>query len=46
MLYEDANGIQYGSFGEAYIGSDELSDAQREVEALQAVVAKASEYVH
>ncbi|GJN73777.1 late endosomal/lysosomal adaptor and MAPK and MTOR activator domain-containing protein [Purpureocillium lilacinum] len=42
LLYEDGNGMQYGSFGDPALGGDETIEAQRENEALQRVVAKTS----
>ncbi|PHH85970.1 hypothetical protein CDD83_10926 [Cordyceps sp. RAO-2017] len=42
LLYEDGNGMQYGSFGDAALGGDDTLEAQRETEALQRVVAKTS----
>jgi hypothetical protein len=42
LLYDDANGPQYGSFGDAALNSDDTLEAQRESEALQRVVAKTS----
>lgn len=43
LLYDDANGMQYGSFGDQVTENDTL-EAQRENEALQRVVAKTSKY--
>ncbi|KJZ73793.1 hypothetical protein HIM_06911 [Hirsutella minnesotensis 3608] len=43
LLYEDGNGMQYGSFGDA--AGDDTLEAQRETEALQRVVAKTSKSV-
>jgi hypothetical protein len=43
LLYDDANGMQYGSFGEH--GEHDTIEAQREDEALQNVVAKTSKLV-
>lgn len=45
LLYEDGNGMQYGSFGDAAMGGDDTVEAQRENEALQRVVAKTSKFV-
>ncbi|POR33840.1 Uncharacterized protein TPAR_05960 [Tolypocladium paradoxum] len=42
LLYEDGNGMQYGSFGDPAMGGDDTVEAQRENEALQRVVAKTS----
>jgi len=43
LLYDDANGGQYGSFGETAVNSDrDSTEARRESEALQRVVAKTS----
>lgn len=42
LLYDDANGVQYGSFGEPALNGDDTIEAQRESEALQRVVAKTS----
>ncbi|KAK0386779.1 hypothetical protein NLU13_6615 [Sarocladium strictum] len=42
LLYDDANGVQYGSFGEPAMNGDDTLEAQRESEALQRVVAKTS----
>ena len=45
LLYEDATGMHYGSFGEQQVnGQDDLLEVQREIEALQRVVAQTSEY--
>ncbi|KAF4966227.1 hypothetical protein FSARC_6112 [Fusarium sarcochroum] len=44
LLYDDANGMQYGSFGDQAIsGENDTLEAQRENEALQRVVAKTSD---
>jgi hypothetical protein len=44
LLYEDANGMHYGSFAEQQVnGQDDPQEAQREIEALQRVVARTSE---
>lgn len=45
LLYDDANGGQYGSFGEPALSGDDTLEAQRENEALQRVVAKTSKSV-
>jgi hypothetical protein len=45
LLYDDANGVQYGSFGEPAMSGDDTVEAQRESEALQRVVAKTSKSV-
>ncbi|KAF4998334.1 hypothetical protein FGRMN_3214 [Fusarium graminum] len=46
LLYDDANGMQYGSFGDQAInGENDTLESQRENEALQRVIAKTSEYV-
>lgn len=43
LLYDDANGMQYGSFGDQNIASEnDTLEVQRESEALQRVVAKTS----
>jgi hypothetical protein len=43
LLYDDSNGIQYGSFGDGALNGDvDSNEAQRENEALQRVVAKTS----
>lgn len=43
LLYDDANAMQYGSFGDqAMAGENDTVEAQRENEALQRVVAKTS----
>ncbi|KAM4063205.1 late endosomal/lysosomal adaptor and MAPK and MTOR activator domain-containing protein [Hirsutella rhossiliensis] len=42
LLYEDGNGMAYGSFGDPAMGGDDTLEAQREAEALQRVVAKTS----
>ncbi|RDA89692.1 hypothetical protein CP533_5257 [Ophiocordyceps camponoti-saundersi (nom. inval.)] len=42
LLYEDGGGMQYGSFGDGVLGGDDSLEAQREMEALQRVVAKTS----
>ncbi|KAF5628244.1 uncharacterized protein FTJAE_8861 [Fusarium tjaetaba] len=44
LLYDDANGMQYGSFGDQAInGENDTLEAQRELEALQRVIAKTSD---
>lgn len=46
LLFDDPNGIHYGSFGEQQMTSqNDPMEAQREIEALQRVVARTSEYV-
>ncbi|KAK7421654.1 hypothetical protein QQX98_002121 [Neonectria punicea] len=46
LLYDDANGMQYGSFGDqGMTGENDTLEVQRENEALQRVVAKTSKYV-
>ncbi|KAF4985676.1 hypothetical protein FDECE_16399 [Fusarium decemcellulare] len=43
LIYDDANGMQYGSFGDQALGGEnDTLEAQRENEALQRVVAKTS----
>ncbi|ODA80901.1 hypothetical protein RJ55_03861 [Drechmeria coniospora] len=42
LLYEDGNGMQYGSFGDPALNGDDSVEAQRENEALQRVVAMTS----
>ncbi|KAF7561684.1 hypothetical protein G7046_g2463 [Stylonectria norvegica] len=43
LLYDDANGMQYGSFGDQNLtGENDTLEAQRENEALQRVVASTS----
>ncbi|KAI9150263.1 hypothetical protein HJFPF1_10022 [Paramyrothecium foliicola] len=43
LLFDDANGMQYGSFGDGALNGDvDTNEAQREHEALQRVVAKTS----
>ncbi|RSL55456.1 hypothetical protein CEP54_009340 [Fusarium duplospermum] len=43
LLYDDTNGMQYGSFGDQSLnGENDTLEAQRENEALQRVVAKTS----
>lgn len=43
-LFDDPANLQYGSFGEQNLtGQDDDMEAQREMEALQRVVAKTSE---
>lgn len=43
LLYDDGNGVQYGSFGDAALnGEGDTAEVQRENEALQRVVAKTS----
>ena len=44
MLFEDADGTNYGSFGDAAMNDrDEARESQREAEALQSVVTRTSE---
>nr|CEG03558.1 unnamed protein product [Fusarium acuminatum CS5907] len=44
LLYDDANGMQYGSFGDQAInGENDTLESQRENEALQRVIAKTSD---
>ncbi|KAF4121409.1 hypothetical protein GMORB2_1816 [Geosmithia morbida] len=44
LLYDEANGVQYGSFGEQGInGDNDTLETRRETEAIQNVVAKTSE---
>ncbi len=46
LLFDDPNGMHYGSFGEQQInGQDDPLEVQREIEALQRVVARTSEYL-
>jgi hypothetical protein len=43
LLFDDGNGMQYGSFGDGAMNGDvDTNEAQREHEALQRVVAKTS----
>ncbi|KEY66756.1 hypothetical protein S7711_07542 [Stachybotrys chartarum IBT 7711] len=43
LLYDDANGMQYGSFGDSALNGDvDSAEVQRETDALQRVVAKTS----
>ncbi|CAM1505756.1 Fc.00g113930.m01.CDS01 [Cosmosporella sp. VM-42] len=43
LLYDDANGMQYGSFGDQNLaGENDTLEVQRENEALQRVVARTS----
>lgn len=43
LLYDDGNGVQYGSFGDGALnGEGDTAEVQRENEALQRVVAKTS----
>lgn len=42
LLYNDADGMQYGSFGDQGLTENDTLEAQRENEALQRVVAKTS----
>lgn len=44
LLFDDASGMQYGSFGEQQMnGQDDPLETQREIEALQRVVARTSD---
>ncbi len=44
LLFNDANGMHYGSFGEQHMtGQDDPLGVQREIEALLRVVARTSE---
>lgn len=44
LLFDDADGTHYGSFGEpAMNDQDDAQESQREFEALQSVVARTSE---
>lgn len=44
LLFDDPNNMQYGSFGEQHMaGQHDPLEAQREIEALQRVVARTSE---
>jgi len=44
LLFDDANGLHYGSFGEQQVnGQEDPQETQREIEALQRVVARTSE---
>lgn len=44
MLFEDADGTNYGSFGDATMNDrDEARESQREAEALQSVVTRTSD---
>lgn len=46
LLFDDPNNLQYGSFGEHNMNSQaDPLESQREVEALQRVVARTSKYV-
>jgi hypothetical protein len=42
LLYDDGNGMQYGSFNDPAMSGDDTIEAQREHEALQRVIAKTS----
>lgn len=45
LLFDDPDSIHYGSFGEQQMtGQNDPLEAQREIEALQRVVARTSEY--
>ncbi|KAH8902064.1 hypothetical protein BR93DRAFT_363643 [Coniochaeta sp. PMI_546] len=44
LLFDDANGMHYGSFGEQQVnGQEDPQETQREIEALQRVVARTSD---
>jgi hypothetical protein len=44
LLFDDPSGVHYGSFGEQQVGGgDDPIEVQREIEALQRVVARTSE---
>lgn len=44
LLFDDADGAHYGSFGEPTLNvQDDAQESQREFEALQSVVARTSE---
>ncbi|KLU85877.1 hypothetical protein MAPG_04897 [Magnaporthiopsis poae ATCC 64411] len=44
LLFDDPNGLHYGSFGQQQMtGQDDQLEAQREIEALQRVVARTSD---
>lgn len=44
LLFDDPNSMQYGSFGDQQVaGQHDPMEAQREIEALQRVVARTSE---
>lgn len=46
LLFDDPNGVHYGSFGEQQMnGHEDPQEVQREIEALQRVVARTSEYI-
>jgi hypothetical protein len=45
LIYDDANGMQYGSFGDPGMNGDvDTAEVQRETDALQQVVAKTSRF--
>jgi hypothetical protein len=47
LLYDDANGIQYGSFGDhAVNGESDTVEVQRENEAIQHVISRTSKCVY
>lgn len=43
LLFSVPNGMHYGSFAEPQMAQDDTSEAQREIEALQRVVARTSD---
>ncbi|KAL8399511.1 hypothetical protein RB594_000047 [Gaeumannomyces avenae] len=43
LLFDDPNGLHYGSFQQQMTGQDDQLEAQREIEALQRVVARTSD---
>jgi hypothetical protein len=46
-LFDDPNNLHYGSFDQQHMmGQEDPQEVQREIEALQRVVARTSEYVH
>lgn len=46
-LFDDPNSLHYGSFDQQHMmGQEDPQEVQREIEALQRVVARTSEYVH
>ena len=46
-LFGDPNNMHYGSFDQQHMtGHEDPQEAQREIEALQRVVARTSEYAH
>jgi len=45
-LFDDPNNLHYGSFDQQHMmGQEDPQEVQREIEALQRVVARTSEYV-